>query len=491
MPLQFPLAQTEELLQERGVHYQLWQIGADREQQYVSLLFYYLDEEAVMGCLKSRGFSRANFPGVSGTPLEEIALAEGRIKQYEQTIVDAQKDIATFTQHRALLEEGYDAYAQEAGQDAVLSQIGYTGKTAVLYGWVPQEAEQSVAEALDKHGCAYSFTEPQEDDDVPTATKNGPLSHPFGAVTEMYGMPAYNSIVDPNPLMMPFYVVFFGFIMADAAYGLLMMLGCGLVLKLAKPTGTMKQMMGLFFYCGISTFIAGALTGGWFADGVYVFTETFFGNGVSIPPIWFNPLEEPMTMLVFSLALGAVQILTGMAISAYRQIKRGHALDAFFDVGSWYMVFIGAGLYVGLGVGVGLYVALAGVALLLLTGGRDQKGLGKVTGGLGKIYGVTGYLSDLLSYSRIMALGLSGAVVGQVFNKMGAMGGGGIVGLLLFIVVFAIGHSFNIAISLLGAYVHTSRLQYIEFFGRFYEGGGRPFRPLVSKTKYVDIIKED
>ena len=154
------------------------------------------------------------------------------------------------------------------------------------------------------------------------------------------------------------------------------------------------------------------------------------------------------------------------------------------------MIFAGIGLAV-LGIGVGQWLIIAGVVLMLLLGGRDKKGFGRITGGLGKLYGITGFVSDLLSYSRIMALGLSGAVVGSVVNKMGAMGGGGIIGVLLFVVVAIIGHTFNIAISVLGAYVHTSRLQYIEFFGRFYEDGGRMMHPLKIKTKYVDVVKED
>ena len=145
----------------------------------------------------------------------------------------------------------------------------------------------------------------------------------------------------------------------------------------------------------------------------------------------------------------------------------------------------------GLGLQAGLYVALAGVVLMLILGSRGKKGFGKITGGLGKLYNVTGFVSDLLSYSRIMALALSGSVVGSVFNQMGAMGGGGIVGVVVFIIVALIGHVFNLAISVLGAYVHTSRLQYIEFFGRFYEDGGRIMQPLKNKTKYVEVVKED
>ena len=290
--------------------------------------------------------------------------------------------------------------------------------------------------------------------------------------------------------MVPFYVTFFAFIMGDAVYGILIALGCFLGLKLLKPKGTMRQMLTLFFYCGLGTIVAGVLMGGWLGDAVPAFTEAVLGKRVNLPPLWFNPMEEPMKMLIFSMVLGGIQILTGMAVAAWRQIRQGDYLGALCDTGGWYLIFAGAGLAVA-GIGLGQRIALAGVLILLLLGGRDKKGLGRITGGLGKLYSITGFVSDLLSYSRIMALGLSGAVVGSVVNKMGAMGGQGLKGALIFIVVAVIGHTFNIAISVLGAYVHTSRLQYIEFFGRFYEDGGRSMHPLKTKTKYVEVIEED
>ena len=160
------------------------------------------------------------------------------------------------------------------------------------------------------------------------------------------------------------------------------------------------------------------------------------------------------------------------------------------DTGSWYLVFAGAGMAV-LGLSFGVWIAVVGLAIMLVLGGHGKKGIGRITGGLGKVYGITGFVSDLLSYSRIMALSLSGAVVGSVVNQMGAMAGGGILGVLIFVVVAIVGHTFNLATSVLSAYVHTSRLQYIEFFGRFFEGGGRTMTPLENNTKYVEIVEED
>lgn len=490
LPSAANVSDLEGELAENSPASQLDLVSSDGEQHYVTLLVHNSCREEALSLLKQRGFSQSTLRDAKGTARQWMERQEKEITDIGRQRQELVAAIETHRDAHALLEQAIDAYGQEAEEDELLSGLNRTDKTVVLTGWLPEKAAGAVSAVLEKHGCAYSLDDPQEGENPPTTMENGPLGRPFGAVTEMYGMPAYGSLVDPNPLMAPFYIVFFGFIMCDAVYGLLMILGCWLALKLMKPQGTMKQMITLFFYCGFSTFAAGVLTGGWLGDAIPLLSEAMTGKAIAIPPIWFSPLEEPMTMLIFSLAMGAVQIVVGLAISAWRQIKRGQWLDALVDTVSWYLVFGGVALAV-LGISVGTWVALAGVAIMLVLGGHDKKGLGKISGGLGKLYGVTGFVSDLLSYSRIMALGLSGAVVASVVNKMGVMGGGGIGGILLFIVVALIGHTFNLAISLLGAYVHTSRLQYIEFFGRFYEGGGRIMTPLKNKTKYVEIAEEE
>ncbi len=460
-------------------------IGSDREQHYMTLLVHKGDADAAMALLRANGFVPAPFREVSRTAGEELdALKRERIAA-EQSGAAARQAIVAFAPKRQSIAAAIDAYTQEALRDSLLSFTGRTERTVYLTGWVPADAQSAVEAVLKDEGCAWAFSDPEETEEPPTAYRDNRFVAPFSAVTEMYGTPTYRSVIDPNPLMSFFYFIFFGFIMADAMYGLLMFFGCWFYLKKKRPAGTMKRMMTLFMYCGVSTFVAGALTGGWFAD----LAAAVSGGRFTIPALWFEPLQNPMLMLVFSLGLGAVQIVIGMGLSGLRMIRQGQALDAVLDVGSWYLVFLGIGLF-ALGLPVGGYLAGAGLLLLLLTGGRKNKGLGKITGGLGKLYGITGFLSDLLSYSRIMALGLSGAVVGQVINKIATMATG-IPGVILFVAVFLFGHVFNIAISLLGAYVHTSRLQYIEFFGRFFEDGGHPFQPLENNTKFVEIVKED
>ncbi len=463
-------------------------LSSDSEQHYLSVLVHKNQENELIDSLKPLGFVKMAFKE-NATPLEEISILKGKITELRGLIDENQKAIASYADKRELFENACDACAQEKTRDDILSAVVRTRETVVLKGWTPEESSDKLEKLLSDFGCAWSLDDPEEGDNVPTALKNGKFVAPFNMITDMYGMPAYNSIVDPNPLITPFYIVFFGFIMADLAYGLIIFAACLLGLKLMKPKGGTKSLLTIFMYCGLSSAIAGALLGGFFADVITVFSETFFDKTVSMPVIWFDPLKDPMTMLIFSLVLGAVQILFSMGVSGYRQIKRGDPWGAFFDVGSWYLIFGGLIVYFALSK-VGLYIAIAGVALLLIMGGRGKKGIGRITGGFSALYSVTGYLSDLLSYSRIMALALSGAVVGQVVNKMGTIGGRSIIGFILFLIVFLIGHTFNIAISVLGAYVHTSRLQYVEFFGRFYEGGGRAFKPLKNNTIFVNIREE-
>ena len=489
LPAAVDLQEMEKELEEKAPACQMEKVSSDAEQHYVTFLIYRGCREQAMAVIKQKGFAQASQEG-EGTVSQCIRSLEEKMAQLEKQRLELIEQIKQCGACYRKMEQALDAYAMEAEEDQLLSGLLRTKNTVVITGWLPKKAQERVEKVLEKEGCAYSMEDPQEGENPPTAMENGPIAEPFNAITEMYGMPRYGSLIDPNPLMVPFYVTFFAFIMGDAVYGILIALGCFLGLKLLKPKGTMRQMLTLFFYCGLGTIVAGVLMGGWLGDAVPAFTEAVLGRRIELPPLWFNPMEEPMKMLIFSMVLGGVQILTGMAVAAWRQIRQGDYLGALCDTGGWYLIFAGAGLAV-MGIGPGKWVALAGVLILLVLGGRDKKGLGRITGGLGKLYNVTGFVSDLLSYSRIMALGLSGAVVASVVNKMGAMGGAGLKGALIFVVVGIIGHTFNIAISVLGAYVHTSRLQYIEFFGRFYEDGGRNMHPLQAKTKYVEIIEED
>ena len=322
---------------------------------------------------------------------------------------------------------------------------------------------------------------------MPVKLENNWLTRPMNMVTEMYSLPAYNG-VDPNPLMAPFFIFFYGFMMADMGYGLLMMLASWIIMKKAKPHGaTMRHMIPLLGLCGVSTFIMGALTGGFFGDllpqlAMMINPET----GFTALPSLFSPLDDALAVLIGSLAIGLLQIFTGMAVSMYRRIKRGEVKEALVNEGAWYAVFLlfAAGVTLG-NIKAALIVILV---LLVITQGYGKKGIiGKLMGIGGSFYNnITGYFSDILSYSRLMALMLAGAVIAQVFNTLGAITGN----VVTFFIIAMIGNALNFALNLLGCYVHDMRLQCLEYFGRFYEDGGKPFRPLAYDTKYVEVVRE-
>lgn len=302
----------------------------------------------------------------------------------------------------------------------------------------------------------------------------------------------------------------FGLMLSDAAYGLIMIIGCTYCLKKIKNLEPgFRKMLKMFLYCGISTTFWGFMFGSFFGDAVNVIATTFFGRpDIRLAPIWFEPVSLPMKMLVFAFALGILHLFTGLGIKLYSCVKGGSVTDALYDAGFWYMLVGGAILYlltmpmftdmlglsfvVPAAVGnVCAVLAVIGAVGIILTSGRESKNWFKrILKGLYGVYGVTSYLSDILSYSRLLALGLATSVISTVFNKMGSMLGGNIFGAIVFILVFLIGHSLNLAINALGAYVHTNRLQFVEFFGKFYEGGGRKFEPFAIHTKYYKV-KED
>jgi V/A-type H+-transporting ATPase subunit I len=333
--------------------------------------------------------------------------------------------------------------------------------------------------------CAFEVRDPtpEEYPNVPVQLKNGTLSKPLNMVTEMYSLPAYGSL-DPNPLMAPFFILFYGIMMADMGYGILMILMGAIVLKKKKPTGTFGYMCGLLVLCGISTFIMGALTGGFFGDFIPQLLKLINPNSTFELPSLFTPLEDTMMILVGALCLGFIQIIVGMAISFYKKLRDGQVLDAIFEEVTWWVVFLGLALAI---LGVTNVVLIIGGVLVVAGPLITGKGfVGKVFGIFGSLYNhITGYFGDVLSYSRLMALMLAGSVIAQVFNTLGAIPGN----IIIFLVISLAGNALNFALNILSCYVHDLRLQCLEYFGKFYEDGGKPFRPLNLNTKYYDVVK--
>ena len=488
LPSQVSFDQAEQAVKASGELAQLTKISEDRERQYLLLVCHASQEEGVMAAMKEFSWSRANLSAWTGTAKDNTARLEQEIAQLAQELDSIQQKLAGMGAQREEIRRLSDRFETQENLEENRSRALDTDKVFFLQGWVPEEDWPRLSKALEAYPAAVEAEDPTEEEypQVPVRLKNNWFTRPLNMVTDMYSLPAYGTM-DPNPLMAPFFIFFYGFMMADMGYGLVMMLAAWIVMKKAKPDGpTMRHMMPLLGLCGVSTFIMGALTGGFFGDllpqlAMMINPDTTF---TALPSL-FSPLDDALMVLIGSLIIGVCQIFTGMAVSMYHKIKKGNTMDALCNEGAWYLVFalLGAGFALG-------QLKIAGIAvivLLVVTQSYGKKGfVGKFMGVFGSLYNnITGYFSDILSYSRLMALMLAGAVIAQVFNTLGALTGN----VITFFIISMVGNALNFALNLLGCYVHDMRLQCLEYFGRFYEDGGKPFQPMDMKSKYYRIVK--
>ena len=458
------------------------QASSDRSLRYLLVMCHGSVKERALSALRDLGFSTVSFRGMTGTAKEnDKALAEN-LAALEKERQEIEQRIAGLGGKREALLEASDRAAIALRREEAKSRLVGTDKVFLLEGWLPADRCAEIEKTLKPFTCAIETREPTEDEypQVPVQLKNNKLTRPLNMVTEMYSLPAYGTL-DPNPLMAPFFILFYGIMMADMGYGLLMMIASVIISKKYRPKGTSGELFSLLGLCGISTFIMGALTGGFFGDFLTQLVAIVSPGTVFALPKLFDPLDDLTMILIGSMVLGMVQIVTGMAISLIEKCKRKKFLDAFFEEITWWIVFIGIAL---LALGKGAAVLYVGCALVLLGPIVQGKGWGKLTGVFGSLYNhVTGYFGDILSYTRLMALMLAGSVIAQVFNMLAAMPGN----VIAFIIISMLGNAMNFGLNLLGCYVHDLRLQCLEFFNKFYVDGGKPFRPMTLDTEYVDL----
>ena len=483
VPAQTDLEALRAKVFEAADEVQLEQISADQQSLYLLVFVHKCAAEAVGAALREAGFALTTFDGVQGTAAENIRRTDEAIAACEQQDAEKLAELTALAEQKSALQLAFDRCTQEISKAQAADRLVHSEKTFCLGGWVPCEDVGKLEALLSGFCCAWELTDPapEEYPDVPVKLKNNKLTWPLNMVTEMYSLPAYDG-VDPNPLMAPFFILFYGIMMADMGYGLLMILASIIITKKSRPKGTSGQMFGLMFSCGISTFLMGALTGGFFGDflpqivGIIDPDTTF-----KALPSLFTPLDDTITILIGAMALGFVQIVTGMAISFVEKIKKGQIMDAIWEELTWWIVFAGIAC---MALGVTNIVLYVGLAMVVVGSGWSAKGFGKVTAIFGSVYNhVTGYFGDILSYSRLMTLMLAGSVIASVFNTLGAIPGN----VVFFLLVSVAGNGLNFALNLLSCYVHDLRLQCLEYFGKFYQDGGKPFEPLAINTKYVDI----
>ena len=488
LPAVVPPEQIREALEAAGDLYEFREVSVDRERRYAVLTVHISQAEDHVAAVKALGWSCVAPGDRRGTAGENLAALRREQAELAERKAALEQEIAKCADQKPELRQLSDASRIEMDRGEAKGRTRETAETFLLEGWFPAENTKELEMLLEGCTCAWQMTDPVPEDypRVPVKLKNNRFTGPLNMVTEMYSLPAYGSL-DPNPYMAPFFILFYGIMMADMGYGLLMMAASLLVLKKKQPTGGNRNFFALLGLCGISTFILGAMTGGFFGDFIPQLVKLFNPES-TFTWFWqplFSPINDIIMVMLGSLALGCVQILVGMVIGFIYKLRHGEIAEALCEEAAWWVI-IGCGVALGVtGNKVFLWVLLA---VLVISQSYGKKGIGgKIVGIGGSIYNhITGYFGDILSYVRLMALMLAGAVIAQVFNTLAAIPGN----LIIFFVISILGNALNFALNLLGCYVHDMRLQCLEFFKYFYRDGGRAFRPVAAEPKYYRIAEQ-
>ncbi len=483
-------------------------ISSSKEQTCIFVLCTKKNAEGVFEALRSIDFS---YPSVSSekSPSEQLQEIERLINENKAEIERVEQEIKELAVLREdfLFLQDYDRMRYDKYD--VIGKLLQSKSVFVISGYISRnEAAALEKELFIRFDAAVELEEPGEDEDIPIVLNNNGFAQPLEWVVEGFSLPGKGE-ADPTFIMALFYYFLFGIMLADGGYGLLIIAACayGLAKGKASMEQSTKNFLKMFLFCGISTTFWGVLFGSYFGDIVDVIGAKFFGvtELPVIPALWFVPVNRPMQMLSFSMILGIIHILTGLSIKIYQLVKQKDYLAIVYDALSWFVLVVSSTLLLVsldmirnilsitfvLPQGVitaSAILAILSSVLIVLTNGRESRNpIKRFLKGAYALYGITGYLSDVLSYSRLLALGLASGVIASVINKMAAMAANGVIGVILMIIILLAGHVINFAINILGAYVHTNRLQYVEFFGKFYGGGGRAFNPFDMKTKYYKV----
>ncbi len=491
--------------------YEIEVLGADRDQTCIFAVCMKNEEPFLEDALRVIGFVRPSFQ----TDLTPEAYASSLKKEIETDDANVQKAIGQIksqAEWRDRIRFAEDYYRMRVDKYTVLGELLQSEHVFFIHGFVPEDQAQPLKERLEReYTCDVEIREVKNKAKAPVLLKNNAFVRPTESVVESYGLPGKGDI-DPTDIMAIFYYVFFGLMLSDAGYGILMVLGCGFILwKFRNMNPGTKKFINMFFWCGVSTTIWGILFGGFFGDIVTAVGTTFLHRDIAIPAVWMTPIDDPMRLLMYCFLFGLIHLFVGLGIKAYMDIRDKQYLDFFANELCWFLLIVGLillllptqifGSMYGSMVAlpsvfnpIAIVMAIVGAVGILFFSEHRRKNMGmRLLVGAYDLYGISSWLSDILSYSRLLALGLATGVIASVVNTMASMAGGmgGVIGFIFFWLIFLVGHSLNMAINLLGAYVHTNRLQYVEFYGKFYEGSGRQFVPFsASGNKYFKFKEE-
>ncbi len=505
-------------LQEAGAYVE--EVWDDGKTGYFSITYHRDSEEEVTRALAACDFLQVSFPDVTTTAQTAYDAAEQRIVALSDEEMRLKDQLADLALELDDVEVLYDVEQTDLNVCLQKQKLYHTKQCVVLMGWIPEAVTDRVAQTLSAFECACEVADPEEGDDVPILLRNNPFSQTFEWVIEMYSYPKYGTF-DPTLIMSIFYFIIFGLMFADVGYGLLLVLACFGGVKLLNPREGMKRMLLMFGYCGISCMVMGVLFGGWFGNLPTAIMNSFFpvfeGQAELTPlgsffynGLLFNPVDSSIAFLFVALGMGEIHLIAGMAVNMVQTWKGGKPVQAICENLPFWVLFAGIDLMAPSAAAgmltteplapettalltqlsdVGMYVMIAGFAMILLLKGVGEKSFfAWLIKGLGGLYSLISFASDLLSYSRILALGLVASVIAQVINMLTGLGASGPIGFVFMLIVMLLGHGLNLAINLLGTFVHAARLQYIEFFGKFYEDGGESFSPALPAEEYSEDI---
>jgi len=478
-------------LEETTKNYYFEVISSIGRNSYIMVIAHNDDLADIEQLLKSSSFSKIDIQ-CDGVPKEVI-------KEYKKTIesINTENNFIQegMKEHVNKLEEYkvvYEYYSSLLLRLKSTENFLKSKNIVAIEGYYPSELHNDFQSTLKSilGDDYYLESESAEGDDVPVKLKNNKVFESFENITSMYSVPKYKEI-DPTPLLAPFYIFFFGMMLSDAGYGLVMFVGTLIALTTFNLDEDTRKSMKMFFLLSISTIFWGIMYG------------SYFGDFIKIAPLWMKPDSNVGLLMIVSVVMGLIQIYVGLGIKAYMQIRDKDYFGAFADVGLWYITLTGAIIWAlsafvdlaSLGVpaviiAIAKYGTIAGMVGIVLTNGRQESSIGgKLGQGFYALYGITSYVGDLVSYTRLAALGLATGFIAYAFNIMVSMVSTSWATIIFGVAIFVVGHVFNLFINALGAYVHTCRLQYLEYFGKFYEGGGTSFEPLKYNSKYFKISK--
>ena len=487
-----------------------WQVvRTSKKQVRVVVAFLKEDADAAREMLRKHGFAEIALPRLPGTIEDRINELTEDISACREQQAGFRDEVSKLAEDRRRVDIAAGYWDSEKRKTEVQNNVYTSRRISVIAGWVRVKDLDKVESLLARQFPEVSLItqDPTPEDNVPVSLTLGWFSRPAETLVRMFGLPDYFSF-DPTPYLIFSYLIFFSFCFGDVAYGLGLVAFSFIMARKYRTYAPQVKFFRLFLYAGIGSIIFGAFTGAWAGN---IYDAKFLGeNNVlyraasAIPHI--DPLAKPMLMLGAALALGVTNQFYGLILGIYKGFRRRDPAAAIFDNALWLIFLPGVLLLLSPMImtgapegfkNIGLVLAGIGGLGLVLTQGRNEKGIAAkaITGlvslyGVLGTYGITSFIGDVLSYSRLLALGLTTSIVAAAFNDIASMFQGiQAIGIVLFLVVVLAGHTFNFAVSILSAFVHSARLIFLEFFGRFYEASGRRFSPLGFNSSLIEIIE--